>query len=116
VADAELDDEQSAKERDFAGKVLSACFTLLGILVGVFGIVVGEFVAAGSWKDARAEVAPFVVFIAALVAFDSIVCILALMNVAGYVRSPRLLVAAVGLMLAAIAVFVGVRTDQLLFV
>jgi hypothetical protein len=113
VVDAEIEDD-ARREQEFAGKVLSACFTLLGILAGVFGIVIGEFIAAGSWKDDRAEVAPFVVFLAALIAFDCTVCVLAPMNVAGYVRTQRLLVAAVGLMLAAIAVFVGARTAQML--
>jgi hypothetical protein len=115
VANAKPNNDNSGRVRDLAGTILSACFTLLGILVGVFGIVIGEFVAAGSWEDDRAEIAPFVIFIALLVAFDCFVCILALLNVADYVRSPRLLLAAAGLMLAAIGAFVGARTVQMLF-
>ena len=105
---------ESRPEHDVAEKVLSASFTLLGILVGVFGIVIGQLITAGPWKDARAEIVPIAAFLAALMIFDCIVCVLALINVADYYRSPRLLVGAVCTMLVAIAAFVVGWTIQLL--
>lgn len=109
-----LSNEREKETRDLAAKVLSACFTLLGILIGVFGILIAEFKGAGPSYSHQAAVAPFLTFLAATIIFDCLICVIALLNVANYARSRSVLVGGVSIMLFAIAVFIAARTFQML--
>ncbi len=110
-----LDAGSANSDRGLSEKILSASFTLLGISIGFYGIIYVAIDEAGPWRDERAEILPFLVLTAAIVVFNCLLAILAILDLSGYVRARSVMIWATCLMLLLISLFVVARS-LLLFI
>jgi hypothetical protein len=100
-------------ESEFSGKILSVSFTLLGLLIGFYGIISSAVGEAGPWKSLRGELLPFLFFLWAAITLNCLLGILAVLCVAGYLRARVALTVLSCTLLAFIGTFITVRSLQL---
>ena len=106
--------ETRKSEREFSRGILSASFTLLGLLIGFYGII-SSAIGEAIWKDELSELLPFLPFLSVAIALDCLLSILAVLGMAGYLKVQVPLTVLTCVLLALIAGFIGVRSVQLWF-
>lgn len=104
---------RTAGDRELSGKLLPAAFTLLGLAVGFYGVIYAAIGEAGPWKAERSALLPFLSLVTFIIIVNCLLAILAVLDIAGYVRARLALVWMTCLTLAAIALFVLIRSLQL---
>jgi hypothetical protein len=112
MTDTNTDD--CKRQREFSEKILSVSFTLLGLLIGFYGIISSAISEAGPWKDAKAEILPFLYFLSVAIVLDCVLGIIAVLGVVGYVRARVAMIILSCMLLASIGVFIAARSLQLL--
>jgi hypothetical protein len=111
MADSNNDDRKG--EREYYGKILSIAFTLLGLLVGFYGVISSGIIEVGGWKPERDQLLPFLSLLSIAITIDCILGILAVLGMAGYIRARLSLTVLSCVLLAIIGVFILTRTIQI---